>query len=59
VIDLATRAVHIAGTTASSDRAFVKQIDRNLTNAVDGFLNTKRLLILDRHTPIGRALPRC
>jgi transposase InsO family protein len=48
VIDLATRVVHIAGTTTSPDTAFVKQIARNLTDMVDGFLNTKRLLILDR-----------
>jgi hypothetical protein len=48
VIDLTTRAVHIAGTTASPDTAFVKQIARNLTDVVDGFLNAKRLLILDR-----------
>src|SRR5262245_15950606 len=34
VIDLATRAVHIAGTTTSPDSAFMKQIARNLTDAV-------------------------
>jgi hypothetical protein len=50
VIDLTTRAVHIAGTTASPDTAFVKQIARNLTDVLDGFLNAKRLLILDRDT---------
>src|SRR5262245_38744998 len=48
VIDLATRAVHIAGTTTSPDSAFMKQIARNLTDAVDGFLNTRRFLIMDR-----------
>jgi transposase InsO family protein len=48
VIDLATRAVHIAGTTTSPDTAFMKQIARNLTDVVDGFLNAKRFLIMDR-----------
>src|SRR5262245_4098151 len=48
VIDLATRAVHIAGTTTSPDSAFMKQIARNLADAVDGFLNAKRFLIMDR-----------
>ena len=33
VIDLATRAVHIAGTTISPDAAFMKQIVRNRTAA--------------------------
>src|SRR5262245_26596861 len=48
VIDLARRAVHIAGTMTSPDSAFMKQIARNLTDAVDGFLNTRRFLIMDR-----------
>jgi hypothetical protein len=56
VIDLATRAVNIAGTTPSPDGAFMKQIARNLTDVVDGLLNTKRLLILDRDTKFSPML---
>ena len=50
VIDIATRAVHIAGTTPNPDSAFMVQVARNLTDCFDGFLRNKRLLILDRDT---------
>jgi transposase InsO family protein len=50
VIDHATRAVELAGITTSPDSAFVAQIARNLTDPVDGFLQGKRFLILDRDT---------
>ena len=48
VIDLATRAVCIAGTTTNPDASFMAQVARNLTDCVDGFLRGKRFLILDR-----------
>ncbi len=48
VIDIATRAVHIAGTTTKPDSQFMAQIARNLTDCVDGLLLGKRYLILDR-----------
>lgn len=48
VIDIATRVVHIAGTTTNPDTAFMAQVARNLTDCVDGFLQDKRFLILDR-----------
>ncbi len=48
VIDIATRAVHIAGTTANPDSRFMAQVARNLTDCIDGFLNAKRFLIIDR-----------
>jgi len=50
VIDIATRAVHIAGTTPSPDAAFMAQVARNLTDCIDGFLHGKRFLIVDRDT---------
>jgi len=50
VIDVATRAVHIAGVTPNPDAAFIAQVARNLTDCVDGFLRGKRFLILDRDT---------
>ena len=48
VIDIATRAVHIAGTTPNPDGSFMAQVARNLTDDVDGFLRSKRFLIIDR-----------
>jgi transposase InsO family protein len=48
VIDIATRVVHIAGTTPKPNSDFMAQIARNLTDCVDGFLLGKRYLILDR-----------
>ena len=47
VIDIATRAVCIAGTTTNPNEAFMAQVARNLTDCVDGFLMNKRFLILD------------
>src|SRR5262249_38208227 len=48
VIDLATRAVEIAGVTTSPDAQFMAQVARNSTDHVDGFLRCKQFLILDR-----------
>ena len=48
VIDLATRRVCIAGTTRTPKEAFMAQVGRNLTDAVDGFLGAHRKLIVDR-----------
>ena len=48
VIDIDTRRVQIAGIVRQPDGAWMKQVARNLTDAVDGFLNGKRYLIHDR-----------
>ena len=48
VIDIATRRVHIAGITDQPGEAWMKQLARNLTDCVDGFLKRTRYLILDR-----------
>jgi len=48
VIDLATRAVEVVGSTTSPGEDFMKQVARNLTDCVDGFLREKKFLILDR-----------
>ena len=47
-IDLATRAVEIAGVTTNPDAQFMAQVARNLVDHVDGFLRNKRFLITDR-----------
>jgi transposase InsO family protein len=48
VMELKTRRVHFAGCTPRPDGIWMKQIARNLTDCVDGFLNGKRYLLLDR-----------
>ena len=48
VIDLATRKVEIAGIHADPCEAQMLQWARNLTDAQDGFLKGKRILIHDR-----------
>jgi transposase InsO family protein len=48
VIDIATRRVHIAGTTESPTSGWMEQIARNLTDCEEGFLTGRRFLILDR-----------
>ena len=47
VIELSTRMVEIAGITVNPTGAWMKQVGRNLTDEVDGFLRDKRYLILD------------
>jgi hypothetical protein len=49
-VDLKTRRDHRAGSTRNPDEAFMAQIARNLTDAVDGFLLPHRFLICDRDT---------
>jgi putative transposase len=48
VIDLKTRTVEIAGIVRQPDGDWMKQIDRNLTAAGEGFLRRVRYLIHDR-----------
>jgi transposase InsO family protein len=48
VIDIATRRVHIAGTTESPTSAWMEQIARNMTDCDEGFLTGKRFLVIDR-----------
>ena len=48
VIDIATRCVHIAGTTANPTSAWMAQMARSLTDLGTGLLLGKRYLIIDR-----------
>jgi transposase InsO family protein len=48
VMELSTRRVHVAGITPNPDGRFMKQVARNLTDPVDGFLLGKGYLVLDR-----------
>lgn len=49
VINIATRRIHVAGTTVNPNPSWMAEIARNLTDCVDGFLKGKRYLIVDRN----------
>jgi hypothetical protein len=48
VIDVATRRVHVAGTTENPTSAWMEQMARNLTDCEEGVLTGRRFLITDR-----------
>jgi hypothetical protein len=48
VIDLASRRVHIVGSTPHPDERFMRQVTRTLTAAGDGMLGHDHVLICDR-----------
>lgn len=48
VIDLETRRIQVAGILRQPHGAWMRQVARNLTDGVDGFLTGKRYLIHDR-----------
>jgi len=54
-MELKTRRVHLAACTASLGDDFVKQIARNLTDAIDGFLTDKRYVLMDRDSNFSSA----
>ena len=47
-IDIQTRRVHLAGIVRQANGAWMKQVGRNLSDGVDGFLKGMRYLIHDR-----------
>jgi putative transposase len=49
VIELASRRVHIVGSTARPDDVFMRQVSRTLTAAEDGPLRDHRVLLCDRY----------
>ncbi len=53
VMQIATRRVCCAGCTLSPDGARMKQVAKNLTDSIDGFLNGSRYLLMDRDTKIS------
>jgi putative transposase len=50
VIDVASRRVHIVGSTPHPDEVFMRQVGRTLTAADEGVLSGHRVLICDRDT---------
>jgi hypothetical protein len=55
VIDLASRCVHLAGCATNPTADRMKQIARNLTDPLDGFLRDKRYLLMDRDSKYSEA----
>jgi len=55
VMEVATRGVHFAGCTVNPSEPWMKQIAKNLTDAMDGYLLGKRYLIMDRDTKFSDA----
>jgi transposase InsO family protein len=47
-MEVATRRVHFAGCTTNPNEIWMKQIARNLTDEIDGFLLGTRYLLMDR-----------
>ena len=55
VMELATRRVHFAGSTANPDEPWMLQVSRNLSDAEDGFLRGKKYLLMDRDEKFSEA----
>ena len=53
-MELTTRRVHFAGSTANPDEPWMLQIARNVSDAEDGFLRDKRCLLMDRDTKFSK-----
>ncbi len=58
VMELPTRAVHIAGITRNPNEPWMMQVARNLTDAIDGFLHGKCHLLLDRYAKYPESFRR-
>jgi hypothetical protein len=58
VIDLASRRVHVLGSTPHPSDLFMGQVVRLMTAADDGVLNGHRILICDRDRKWSRAVRR-
>ena len=59
VIELASRRVHVLGSTPHPDERFMLQAARHLTNQIDGVLSTGSVLVCDRDRKWSRAVLEC
>ena len=55
VIEIKTRAVHIAGIRVDPDADWAKQLARNLVDPLDGFLRNAKFLVHDRDHLFNKA----
>lgn len=58
MIELASRRIEIVGITPGPNEAWMLQVGRNLTDPFDGFLVTKKRLIIDRDSKYSLAFRR-
>jgi len=56
VMEVGSRRVHLAGCTRSPNEPWMKQIARNLTDPLAGFLRDKRYLLMDRDTKYSESV---
>ena len=56
VMEVASRHVHLAGCTRNPNEPWMKQMARNLTDPMAGFLRNKRYLLMDRDTKYSEAV---
>jgi len=54
-MELATRRVHFADSTANPDEPWILQVARNVSDAEDGFLQEKKYLLMERDTKFSEA----
>jgi len=55
VMEVVSRHVHLAGCTRNPNEAWMKQMARNLTDPMAGFLRNKHYLLMDRDTKYSEA----
>ena len=59
VMELRTRRVDFAGCTTNPNEEWIKTIARELTNSEDGFLKSKKYLIMDRDATFSKSFRAC
>ena len=59
VMELKTRRVDFAGCTTNPNEEWIKTVARELTNSEDGFLKSKKYLIMDRDATFSKSFRAC
>ena len=59
VTELKTRRVNFAGCTTNPNEAWMKTLTRELTNHEDGFLKSKKYLIMDSDATFSKSFRAC
>jgi putative transposase len=54
-MELKTRRVHFSGCTTSPNEDWIKLVARELTNCEDGFLQDKKVVLMDRDAKFSQA----
>ena len=59
VMELKTRRVNFAGCTTNPTEEWIKTVARELTNSEDGFLKSKKCLIMDHDATFSKSFRTC